>query len=298
MATKFTLEGVTRLNGSPVASDVFVYESVTGALRTKIQSSAGSGSYKIEDVSGEIMTAGEKYFLLCNYGAGVRPLAHGPVTPLAENVSTDPYWPNVVLLLNMDGGDQSTQFIDRKGRAVTPYGGAKQVIAQKKFGVSSGIFGSTTGLSVAGLSLGTSDFTIEAWFYRDTLGTTQFCLDTRNADLTNTGFSFYVRSSNHITFGSGNPFTATEGTISLSDNQWHHVALTRSSGTVRGFVNGQLDFTTTSTSNFSNTTWSIGHSYSPPVSEGTKYLDEVRITAGVARYTENFTPPDAPFPQL
>jgi hypothetical protein len=84
--TALALEGIVRLNGSHAQADVFVYESATGEFRAKIQSSAVDGSYKIEDSSGAVLVAEEQYFVLCNYGEGVRPLAHGPVAPTVVDV--------------------------------------------------------------------------------------------------------------------------------------------------------------------------------------------------------------------
>ena len=82
--------------------------------------------------------------------------------------------------------------------------------------------------------------------------------------------------------------------------EWHHLAVTRHGSVFRFWLNGsQLGSDQTSTITFGSATFNafIGGS----AAYGYNYLingwiDEMRITKGVARYTENFTPPDKPFP--
>jgi len=93
------------------------------------------------------------------------------------------------------------------------------------------------------------------------------------------------------------------GSIQLSANQWYHIAVCRSSGTTKLFVNGTQ----------SGSSYSDSNSYVSPAyvnvgqymtSDGTfygsewldGYIDDLRITKGMARYTANFTPPTAAFP--
>jgi len=77
-------------------------------------------------------------------------------------------------------------------------------------------------------------------------------------------------------------------------SRWFHIALTRESGTVKGYIDGVLrgtrDF------GFSlvvpaNKNLSIGDTSSGYAGK----IDELRISKGVARYTANFTPPVSPF---
>lgn len=74
---------------------------------------------------------------------------------------------------------------------------------------------------------------------------------------------------------------------------WGHFALTRVGGIMRIFYNGVLKSSKTSTTGFAID--SIGAAYNL---FGSQYIDEFRITKGVARYTENFTPPTEPFPNF
>ena len=80
------------------------------------------------------------------------------------------------------------------------------------------------------------------------------------------------------------------GTVSR-DNTWHHVAVTRSGSTVRMFLDGTL---------VDSATESVDMDTTEPLRIATNrgesnffegYLDDLRITKGVARYTSNFTPP-------
>lgn len=80
----------------------------------------------------------------------------------------------------------------------------------------------------------------------------------------------------------------------VSDNVWHHIAVTRSSGTLRIFVDGALKGSVATSVNFTADDLSIGGN----ISNGESfrgYIDSIRITKGVARYTGNFTPPSAEF---
>ena len=76
----------------------------------------------------------------------------------------------------------------------------------------------------------------------------------------------------------------------LQNNQWSHIAITRQSGLVRVFVNGTLSTSGTGTTDLQQYPLVIGAN-----SNGSEninaYIDDLRITKGVARYTANFTPP-------
>jgi hypothetical protein len=198
----------------------------------------------------------------------------------------------------MNGANASTTFPDHSynALAVTANGNAQISTAQSKFGGASALFDGTGDyLALTGRSFSTSNFTVEGWIYVATPASGFAILDTRDQDLTNSGFAFYVRSTSKLALGTGSPFVATEGPTTITANSWHHVALVRSSGTIKGYLNGVEEFSVANTASLSLTGWRIGNFWNAPtISSG--YIDDLRITNGVARYTANFTPPATQFP--
>jgi hypothetical protein len=78
---------------------------------------------------------------------------------------------------------------------------------------------------------------------------------------------------------------------------WHHVAVARDSGTWTLYIDGTSQGTSTSygSTNFAATVdWWIGERPNGSY-DFTGYMQDVRITNGLARYTGNFTPPTAEF---
>lgn len=105
------------------------------------------------------------------------------------------------------------------------------------------------------------------------------------------------------TNGSGWSFGA--GSISTDPiplNTWTHVALVRSGGTIRSFING-VPFTHTTgfgtgslmTTYTANWIGMYPTNVNPNAQFG-GYRDDVRITIGVARYTTTFQAPAAAYP--
>ena len=92
----------------------------------------------------------------------------------------------------------------------------------------------------------------------------------------------------------------TTWSFTFSINTWYHIAVSRSSNTLRAFINGnQLTISTGSATN------SVQYLQSGlPVLVGkygngfnfTGYIDDLRLTNGYARYTSNFTPPTSALP--
>jgi hypothetical protein len=78
---------------------------------------------------------------------------------------------------------------------------------------------------------------------------------------------------------------------------WHHVAVTRSSNTIRMFIGGVIQQTDTFSGSIFNSSSSIAVGNIGSVDVGLDpyngFLDEFRITVGLARWTANFTPPTA-----
>jgi hypothetical protein len=222
---------------------------------------------------------------------------------VTETAVTDPNFANVVTLLHMDGADASTTFTDVIGKTYTPVGDAQIDTDQSQFGGASGFFGTTGRITTpthAGFGFGTGNYTIEFWM-RPTNVSSVFrgIVDLRtgtstvapNINLANNTIVMREAESNRIT---------SSGIISV--DTWYHVAIARSGNDTKMFVSGTQVGSTYSTNNDLGSTQpcALGcFGAGVAVSADFKFqghLDDVRITKGVARYTANFTPPAAPFP--
>jgi hypothetical protein len=84
---------------------------------------------------------------------------------------------------------------------------------------------------------------------------------------------------------------------SPSTGTWYHVALVRGGNQMRAFVNGsQIGTTQTFSDTIANATSNLTvGAYGTPGTYLNGWLDEVRVSKGVARWTSTFTPPTGPY---
>jgi len=222
----------------------------------------------------------------------------------------DPNWSNVSLLLHGDliNTYQNNTFIDSSGNnftitrvgtttqgSVNPFGSTAPYETTVEGG--SGYFNGTSDLlslsQATAFSLGTGDFTLEAWVY-PTANPVSFygIIDARPSALAvlwAAGLRL-IAGNLKIEFFNG---TQIDGSITVPLNTWTHVAFSRSGTTLKGFVNGVTDINTTMSTNLNTTgTQYIGGINDPTYNTG--YLSNVRLVKGTALYTANFTPPTAP----
>jgi hypothetical protein len=212
---------------------------------------------------------------------------------------TDPNFANVSLLLHMDGANGSTTFTDSSSnpKTVSRFGDAQISTAQSKFGGASAYFDGTGDyLSVPGdndFAFGTGDFTVEFWLRQDFVGSS-------NRDIVTFGpnWEIYTSATGQVFLWNGSTNIINSATGVISANTWHHVAVTRSSGNVRLFVDGVQRGSTAAgnSTNFTNAQAFYVNFYPGNFWRLIGYVDELRLTKGVARYTANFTPPTGPFP--
>jgi hypothetical protein len=119
-------------------------------------------------------------------------------------------------------------------------------------------------------------------------------LDQRTANPTNYAPVVFINTSNALQYNDGAASVIT-GATTVPLNSWSHVAVSRSGTSTRLFLNGvQQGSTYTDTRNYIQTPVTIGARFNN-IQNFTGYIDELRISKGVARYTANFTAPTAPF---
>lgn len=177
--------------------------------------------------------------------------------------------------------------------------------AQKKFGTGSLDLSDTTSnkeLSIIengdSLTFGTGDFTVETWVYFLSSTGIQLFIDWR-ATSGNQGLrpALYVDGSRIKFYNSS--VRISSNVISDRTNQWLHVALVRSSGQTKLYIDGtQEGVTYNDSTNYLGTQDGklyIGAQKGTYQTNG--YLDDCRITKGIARYTGNFTPPTEALPK-
>ena len=134
------------------------------------------------------------------------------------------------------------------------------------------------------LALRLGDFTIECWF--NPSNTTFGWLYVQSIVGT-LGIAWSLTTSRvslYCNYG-----TAITSTSNLSTGTWYHVAVTRVGIVSTLYINGVSQGTFSGTNDVTPVTTYIGDTY-------TGYIDGLRVTKGIARYTANFTPPTQAFP--
>lgn len=245
---------------------------------------------------------------LASNGTSVSSTGTGQTQPSA--CPSDPHWANVSLLLHFDGPHGSTSLVDSSTEAHGLTANGSAVIASiSPFSGGTGLYlpsdNSTVSISGgSGFDFGTGDFTMELFLRPENYTTNSWAALIGGANfpnLTDGGFRLYVRSNAAVYFWriEGSTSTPVNTTSTVSYQNWQHIALVRQSNTYRLYINGTQSTSGTPAAGSivsepgglilgSQSTGGQPYSYRG-------YMDEVRITKGVARYTANFSPPTQPF---
>ena len=202
----------------------------------------------------------------------------------------DPNFANVSLLLRGAGTIGSFNSIldeSLNASSLTTSGDVVLTTSQKKYGAYSLFFdGNGDSITTNDISLGTSDFTIETWIRPATVSGEQAILNQGNSD--STGCFILALYNNTVQFYTDNGSRILGGTV--SQDQWAHIALARLSNVYSLFIDGQLVTTYSGVHNHNASPFKIGDGYGG-IRYFNGYMDDVRVTVGVARYTSNFTVP-------
>jgi len=210
----------------------------------------------------------------------------------------DEYYNSCSLLLHFSGSNGSTTFTDNSPsqKTITANGTAQISTAQSKFGGSSAYFDGSgdylTTTSNSSFAFGTGDYTIEAWVYPTTIRNGENLIYV--TDVTEgTSFGF---NQTQVFIGARATALDLTATYTVVANVWTHLTATRQSGTVRIFANGNLISSGSVTRSCPQGPGGIGDYPTANGNGVTGYIDEVRVTKGVARYTGSFVTQSAAFP--
>lgn len=215
--------------------------------------------------------------------------------------SPDPYFSSVKALFHFNGTDESTTITDVCGNTVTRAGNTQLKTAEKAFGSASVYFDGVgdqfyiaPGTNALDIYNGSSDSTVEFW-YRAASNAGNQCLvefaynssNRANISLVSGSLVFYTQTG----AGSGIRITASS---TPAAGTWVYVSLVRSASTFTLYINGKAVGTSTTTglpSHATNMVMCVGRSHMTSANDYTGYIDELRVTKGVARYTYDLLPP-------
>ncbi len=210
----------------------------------------------------------------------------------------------VIHKLMLHGEDLSDSSSSPK--SITNNGGVTFSSLQSKFGTSSLKFNGSNHLSIAeqggDFTFGSGDFTIES--YINTAGSGTICMK-RGTTASGTTWSHWIWISNNkilarVYYNNGSYIEMTSSS-NVNTGSWFHIALVRSGTNVFLYVNGTKEATDVTIGN------GVVNATSEPYILGvasygssldnyyTGYIDNFRISKGIARWTSNFTPPAQPY---
>jgi hypothetical protein len=176
-------------------------------------------------------------------------------------------------------------------------GNAQISTSVKKYGTGSIYLDGTTNTALKRsntplFQMGTGNFTVEFWAYFIDQGTSNYYA------VTSMGTNSLNIQNQFGTFNVQHEGIASIINFSLSPyyGAWNHFAVVRyNNNTTTVFVNGTSVASSSDTSNYlGSSDLVIGNRSGGGYLNA--YIDDLRITKGYARYTANFTPPTAAFP--
>lgn len=210
--------------------------------------------------------------------------------------TADPHWASVFSLVHFNGADGSTAVTCQKGVSYTRSGDPVIQSGSALYGTGGGKFFGTNGYNcwrpsgVGGYFA--AAFTMEAMvrFTDATQEWIPFSLDQGSYSLIPYLSGGVIKMQ---TFGG-----VVSGVTPVSAGQWVHIAVVKSAGTAYLYVNGILQGSKSNDGLNGKSSLTLGGApfYFGQVRNFKGDMDEFRMTDGVARYTANFTPPSAPFP--
>ena len=224
----------------------------------------------------------------------------------------DPYWSMVKLLCHFDGANGQTTTVDSSAaaRTLTMANTASLTTGNLKFG-SAGLDLSSADAAKrvvaadsADFNLGAGQFTIEAFvkFTELPSGGGAHGIATQFGGSSDMGWFF------GMVFGSFALYYSTTGSDTLSVgtawtptvDTWYHLAVDRdASNVIRTYRDGVVHSSATVTATIFDSSRSLIIGNDENLDRSTRgYIDELRITKGVARYAGNFTVPSAAFPNF
>lgn len=219
-----------------------------------------------------------------------------------ESVAADPYYNNVSLLLHGSALIDSSRFASTVTSSGATIGTPPDYPSgNSAFGNAFSFDGNNDYVSVARSSVfdfGAGDFTIELWArYTSTSGAQALVSNLTGAS----GWEFFSDGTNLYFYANG-AIRRITSMSSISVDTWNHLAVTRSSGDLSIFINGSTTGSSTYTADVNGApavSLTVGvENTSNLANDFNGWIDEVRITKGIARYTSNFTSPTAPFPEV
>jgi hypothetical protein len=175
----------------------------------------------------------------------------------------------------------------------------------KKFGSHSGVFNGTDSyLSVPDsddwdfVGNNTDSKTIDLWVKLNNTTSNHGFVAQDESKSTYWGFGFQVGSKNIafiLKISGAYPIELYSSANAITDTNWHHVALVKEANKYTIYVDG----TSVGTVTDSSTGTAAGSLQVGKLTDGgwnmNGYIDEVRYSYGVARWTANFTPPTSPY---
>ena len=145
--------------------------------------------------------------------------------------------------------------------------------------------------------LASGDFTVAAWLFPHVDGSGYQPVITHASHSGNAGWGIWYQA-NKLQFFVNNANTTvyiTSGTFTA--NEWTHVAAVRTGNTIKLFINGDEDVST-SISDFTNSTTTLTIGASPNWNSTYYYtgiISNILVLKGTALYTGDFTPPTSKY---
>lgn len=224
--------------------------------------------------------------------------ANGGYVGAPVDLTFDPYWDSVEFLLSGSGTAGTKPAADTKGNALSWSTNAVLTASASKFYPTSAALTTASVISnpTAGMDVGLGNWTVDGWFQVGA-SSSNANLVMRHPDNTATNQApwaiQYIGSGSTIQWtvsdASNHPvFQTNAGTMPTSS--WAHLAMVRAEKYIISFIGG-VPVLTTSIDGTSLWNSSNGVLLGRVDGTVTMYAADVRFTAGIARWTDTFTPP-------